>query len=156
MLGFRVIGFAQLGITQAVGQSVSTFDMFVGDRGAIWFKTLRDDVITLSNAPMATHTQIVRLGTLKDGTNIYHVPTSTGLLGETNTSAQAMLVARSSEAAKAPFVGFMAVPPMIRTANPSEFTEQVGVYSRTAAELNPLERYGDQIAVISMTNLPQL
>jgi len=46
------------------------------------------------------------------------------------------------------------VPPMIRTANPSEFTEQVGGYSRTAAELNPLERYGDQIAVISMVNLP--
>ena len=152
----RVIGFAQLGIVQAVGQSVSTFDMFVGDRGAIWFKTLRDDVITLSNAPMATHTQIVRIGTLKDGTNIYHVPTSTGLLAETNTGAEALLVARSTEAAKAPFVGFMAVPPMIRTANPSEFTEQVGVYSRTAAELNPLERYGDQIAVISMTNLPAL
>lgn len=150
----RVLGFAKLGITQAVGQSVSSFDLFVGDRGAIWFQTLRDDVITLTNAPMATHTQIVRIGTLKDGTNVYQVPTSSGLLTETTTTTQALLVARSSEAAKSPFVGFMAVPPMIRTANPSEFTEQVGGYSRTAAELNPLERYGDQIAVISMVNLP--
>jgi len=152
----RIHGFAKLQIAQVVGQSVSSFDMFVGDRGAIWFGTLRDDVITLSNTPPATHTQIVRIGTLKDGTNVYHVPTSTGLLNETNTSAQTLLVARSTEAAKAPFVGFMAVPPMIRTANPSEYTEQVGVYSRTAAELNPLERYGDQIAVINMTNLPAL
>lgn len=152
----KTLAFAGLKISQTVGQSVNSFDLFVGNRGAIWFKTLRDDVFNASSQPLASHNQIVRIGSMKDGTNVYHVPSSTGLLSETNTSAELLMVARSAEAAKSQFVGHMPVPPMIRSANPSEFTEQIGGYMRTAAELNPLKRYGDQVAVISMINLPQV
>lgn len=153
----KTLQFGILKICQASGQSVTSLDLFVGDKASSLFKTMDSSVFIQAPTPTGGHNQIVRIGTMvASGINVYHVPSSSGLLAEGDTSAELLLVARSAEAAKSPFVGHMPVPPMIRTANPSEFTEQIGVYSRVCAEINPIGRYGDQIAVIEMTNLQRV
>ena len=154
----KTLSLATLKINQTTGVGASTFDLFVSDVGAVLITNMNDDKFDRANTSFATHTNIVRLGSLKDGTNVYHVPTSSGLLTDAadNTTTEMLLVARSTEAAKSTFVGHMPVPPMVLTANPDPFVSVIGVYSRIAAELNPISRFGDQVCLISVINIPPL
>jgi hypothetical protein len=150
----KVIKKAKTDINKTVGASATEFDLFVTDRAAHLFCTMSGDMFVQTGAQIGIHTQIVRMGRLSEGTNVYYVPDSARVLTETDTSSQIMIVARGGEAAKATFVGHMPVPPMVRTANPSAFNENVGIFGRFAAKFNPLSRFADQIAVINMINLP--
>lgn len=150
----KVINQARADINTTVGASAIDFDLFVTDKAAHLFSCMNGDVYTQTGASIGIHTQIVRIGRLSNGTNVYYVPKSARILVEDETEAEIMLVARSSEAAKSTFIGHVPVPPMVRTANPSEFEDRVGLFGRFAARLNPLRRFADQIAVINMVNLP--
>lgn len=153
---FKHIELAKLKITQRVGQAAPNYDLFVSDLLSVRFMQLSPDRFIKSGVPVGRHDGIVRLGTLSDGTNVYYVPKSAGLLTDEAQTAQALLIARGNEPAKSPFVGHMPVPPMVRMANPSAFDERWGIYSRVAAEMNPLERFSDQNALIQMNSLPAL
>lgn len=153
---FKHVELGKIKITQRVGQAASAYDLFVSDLLAVRFNQLSPDRFIKSGVPYGRHDGIVRLGTLTDGTNVYYVPKSTGLLTDEAQTAQALLIARGNEPAKSPFVGHMPVPPMVRMANPSAFDERFGLFCRTAAEINPLQRFGDQNCIINCINLPSL
>jgi hypothetical protein len=150
----KIVALARTDINKTVGASATDFDLFVTDRAAHLFMQMNGDMFSQTGAQIGIHTQIVRIGRLADGTNVYYVPDSARVLNEEPTASEIMLIARSSEAAKSAFVGHVPVPPMVREANPDEFKTQVGVFGRFAARMNPLRRFADQIAVINMTNLP--
>lgn len=153
---FKHIELAKLKITQRIGQAPAAYDLFVSDLMSVRFNQLPPERFIKSGVSIGRHDGIVRMGTLSDGTNVYYVPKSAGLLADAAQSGELMLTARGSEPAKAPFVGHMPVPPMVRMANASAFDERYGMFCRVAADINPLERFGDQNAIISCTNLPAL
>lgn len=150
-----VLGQAKIAINKDVGNSISTFDMYCTDKGSILFGRLAElkgytEIPNIVGAADA----ITRIGYFDDGTNVYHVPSQNGLFTETTTTAEVMVIGRSSEPAKSMFVGFTAVPPILRDYDVSAFEVGVAIYSRNAADINPLSRFGQQVAVINMTNLP--
>lgn len=139
-----------LGATGSAG-----FDLFVGDNGAAFFGLLPADFYTPTDVSIGVGDQIARVGQLRGGINVYHVPNMAGLLRESAGTTQALLVPRSTRPMTAAFVGHTAVPPMVITGNGiDQFDQAVGIYSRTAAELNPISRYADQCAVINFINMP--
>jgi hypothetical protein len=150
-----VLAQAKHAINKDVGNSISTFDVYCTDKGSILFGRLAElkgytEIPNIVGAADA----ITRVGYFDDGTNVYHVPAQNGLFTETTTAAEVMVIARSSDPAKSMFVGFTAVPPILRDYDVSAFEVGVAIYSRNAADINPLSRFGQQVAVISMTNLP--
>lgn len=152
----KTLDFAMLGIKRDAGTGANTFDMFVSSRGAILLRTLSGDIFTPTTTPFGVHGQIVRIGSFNDGTNVYYVPDSAELLNETATSVEALLVARSAEPAKSTIVGHTPVPPMILEGKPDPFKTVLGIYARVAGELNPIDRYADQAAVINLLDLPRV
>lgn len=142
-------------IAMRSNSSPAGFDVFVGDNGAILFNRLADTAgySAVVGFSFASDT-ISRIGQFADGTNVYHVPSNAGLLTETSTAGQFLVVARHSDPAKACIVGHVAVPPMMVEYNADPFEQGAGVYSRSAGELNPIARFADQSAVIEAINLP--
>lgn len=142
-------------ISMRSNSSPAGFDVFVGDNGAILFNRLAGvtGYSAVAGFSFATDT-ISRIGQFEDGTNVYHVPGNAGLLTETSTAGQFLVVARHSDPAKACIVGHVAVPPMMLEYQADPFEQGAGVYSRVAGELNPIARFADQSAVIEAINLP--
>lgn len=150
-----VLSQAKIAINKDVGNSISTFDLYCTDKGSVLFGRLAElkgytEIPNIVGAADA----ITRIGYFDDGTNVYHVPAQIGVFTETSTAAEVMVIARSSDPAKSMFVGFTAVPPILRDFDPTAFEQGVAIYSRNAADINPLSRFGQQVAVINMTNLP--
>ena len=150
------IAMAQLQIRQASGGATVGFDLFVGDSGAIFFQCMPREFFTLTNTPLAGHNEIVRLGTLNNGTNVYHSPNSNGVITEGDKTSMGVLVGRGNEPVRNPFLSHTASPMQVLEARPDPFEVVVGAHARIAADVNPLERYADQVAVIEMINLPSL
>lgn len=146
---------AKISINTTVGNSVNAFDIYCTDKAAILFGRLSEipGYTTVGNTFGAADA-ITRIGQFDDGTNVYHVPSDSGLFTEGSTTAEIMVIGRSTDAAKAMFVGFTAVPPILRDFDPTAFEQGVAIYSRNAADINPLSRFGEQVALIDMTNLP--
>lgn len=148
---------AKQSIAMATNSSPAGFDLYVGNNGAILFSRLtsNDGYSAVSGFTYGTDA-ITRIGQFEDGINVYHVPGNASLLTESSTAAQFMLVARASDPAKAAIVGHVAVPPMMLEYNADPFEQGAGVYARVAGELNPIDRFADQSAIIRATNLPTL
>lgn len=130
-------------------------DIFVTDKMSVLFDNLADDthyrkIASAVGAP----NQIVRIGSIDGNINVYHVPADSGLLKEVGDAAEIMIVGRGAEAVRNPFVGFVTTPLTVRESNTVDFEDGVTVQGSQASELNPLERFADQIVVIHVTNLP--
>ncbi|GAA5003339.1 hypothetical protein GCM10023206_06950 [Acinetobacter puyangensis] len=151
----KFIQFAKLKIRQASGGATVRFGLYVGDLGAVFFNQLDSSVFTKTGAT-ASWGEIVRIGTLNDGTDVYHTPTAQGVVIEGVNAAEIMLVGNGNEPARNPMVGTITQPPIFREAKPDTRDIQFGLHAQMAAELNPLERYADQVALIEMINLPAL
>ena len=130
-------------------------DIFVTDKMSVLFDNLADDthyrkIASAVGAP----NQIVRIGSLDGGVNVYHVPADSGLLKEVDDAAEIMIVGRGAEPVRNPFVGFVTTPMTVRESNTVDFEDGVTIQGSQASELNPLERFADQVVVIHVTNLP--
>lgn len=148
------LDLAKLSIRQATGSN-SGFTLYVGNKGTVYFNQLDASIFKKTGAT-AAFGEIVRIGTLSDGTDVYHAPTEYGLLAEEGNAVEALLVGRGSEPTRNPFVGTITEAPTFREAKPDSRDVEFGSRAQMAAELNPLSRYADQVAVISLINLPTL
>ena len=72
------------------------------------------------------------------------------------TTAFALIAPRPIQPAQAQFVGMIAVPPMVLTSKADAFEEDIAIYSRMAADVNPIPRYRNQCMILEMINLPAL
>lgn len=144
----------KLMIANKVGGSSAGYDFFVTDNAAILISHISGDRFIRTGSQIGTDTAIVLIGRFNDGTNVYYVPKSSGLFEETGSTSEGLLLPRSADPIKAPFVGFTVTPPIMREALANPFERTVGVWAKEGADLNPLSRYSDQAVLIELTNLP--
>lgn len=153
------LGQARTRLSTAINMAIGGYDVYVSTRGAVFFSALGGENYEPTDAAYGDQYSIYRIGRLKNtGANVYYVPDSLGVFDESSsdTTAHALVVPRPNVPTQAPFVGFVAVPPMILSSSADAFTKDVAVYSRMAAEVNPLPRYSNQFILIEMINLPAL
>jgi hypothetical protein len=147
---------AKLGIVQDSGGATVGFDLYVGDTAKIFFAQLSSDKMPVKTGATAGHGQIVRIGTLADGTNVYHVPSSAEVLTEAGQAFEMLLIGRGNEPVRNPFIGFTEMPLTVSEATPDPREQLIALIGSQAAELNPLDRYADQFALINAINMPKL
>jgi hypothetical protein len=153
------LGIARTRLSTAINIAVGAYDLYVSDRGQAFFSGLGGEHYEPTGESAGDQYSVYRIGKLKtSGANVYYVPKSMGVFNETGatTTAHALLVPRAMIPAQAPFVGMVAVPPMVMTSNGNAYEKYVAIYSRTAAEVNPIPRFANQFMLIEMTNLPAL
>lgn len=169
---------AVMGINTASCNAATGYDLYVSGSMAVLFDTLPDDTRYVpTNAAVGANNQIVRIGTLQGSINIYSVPETkdfklfeSGFMNmtidhdPTTTAddetvevsfAEMLLVARNSEAAKSIFVGHTPCPVIAREYTAEKFKSGVLYFSRQCAEVNPINLYSNQAAVIRVINLPK-
>lgn len=133
----------------------SGHDIYVSDKMAVVFDNLSDDThYKKVSSSVGSPNQITRIGSIDGNINVYHVPKASKLLVEDGNAAEIMLIGRSGEAVRNPFVGFVCMPMTVRESNVVDFEQGVTIQANQASELNPLERFADQCVVIEVTNLP--
>lgn len=152
----KYIEAAKTGIVQDSGGATVGFDLYVGDSAKVFFAQLSSDKMPTKTGATAGHGQIVRIGTLTDGTNVYHVPSSAEALVESEQAFEMLLVGRGSEPVRNPLVGFIEMPLTVSEATPDPRETLLGLIGSQAAELNPLDRYADQFALLNALNMPKL
>ena len=152
----KYIALSQLQIRQTTGGATVGFDLYVGDTAAIFFSTLPRDYFTPTNTPLAGHNEIVRIGTLSNGTNVYHSPNSNGVAIEADKTANIVLVGRGNEPMRNPFIGHTASSFQVLEARRDPLEFSLAAHARLAFDVNPIARYADQVAVINMINLPSM
>lgn len=151
----KYISYLKNKINQDTGSVTTSWDLYVGDTAQVFFSMLSADKMQKTGA-VAGHNQVVRIGTLNDGTNVIHVPTSARLLAEGSQSFEMELVGRGNEPVRCPFVGFIAVPLIIKQATPDARLAKFIAMGSQAAEQNPIDRYADQVGVVRCINMPNL
>lgn len=136
----------------------SGVDIIVGDNAAIWLGiTAEGSRLTRVPGADLNNQSMTKVATYADGTNLYHIPTSSGVLGpEDATTATIMVVTRGSRPEFCPFVGHVAVPAMFLSFASREFEVGGGYYGRSAAELNPCEQFSSGVYLIDLINMPAL
>ncbi len=152
------LGMARAKLSESLNRPIAGVDVYVGMLGAAVFNAMSEKVYTPTNLSYGDESSIYRIGTLSDGTNVYFVPRSLAVFDETasTTTATALMLPRATSPATAPFVGHTAVAPMVLSAAPDAFEQQVAVYSRTAAERNPHQDFCNQGMLIQLINIPNL
>ncbi|NUF43104.1 hypothetical protein [Acinetobacter pittii] len=149
------VSSAKVMINKLLDVVPSGHDIFVTDKMSIVFDNLSEDThYKKITSAVGSPNQITRIGSIDGNINVYHVPADSGLLYEKDNSAEIMIVGRSSEAVRNPFVGFVTSPMTVRESNTVDFESGVTIQATQASELNPLERFADQCVVIQVTNLP--
>ena len=153
----QYLDIARTRLSEKLNFGVAGYDIYVSKKGASFFGGMGATEYEATNAPYGDSVTIHQVGTLK-GSNaaVYFVPDSMYVFNEKfdDASARALIVPRPISPAQAPFVGFTAVPPMLLTATPDAYEREVDVYSRGAADVNPVEKYSDQFILLEMLNLP--
>ena len=147
---------AKQDIIQDTGGATVGFDLYVGDSAKIFFAQLSSDKMPVKTGATAGHGQIVRIGTLSDGTHVYHVPSSAGVLVQADQTFEMLLAGRGSEPVRNPLVGMIEMPLTVKEATPDPRETLIALIGSQAAELNPLDRYADQFAVLNAINMPKL
>lgn len=145
-------------LSRVINMPIAGYDIYVSDNAAAYFTGMDDKDFESTGEAYGDQFSIYRIGRLrKNGVNVYYVPESMGVFDETSDVAGfALLAPRATVPAAAPFVGMIAVPPMILTSSPDAFEKDVAVYSRMGAEVNPLPRYNNQFVLIEMLDLPSI
>lgn len=152
---FKYIDKVILDIAHRSGGTTSMYDLVVGDNGSLFFKQLPAEKFTPTGAFASSYGEMVRIGSTPDGKNVYHSPNPQQIISESDTTSEILVIGRSAQPVRNPFVGFIATPPTVVSAQPvSEFETNCGVHANMAAEQNPLPRYAKQLGVVEMSNLP--
>lgn len=151
-------------ITHDTAHAPSGFDIYVTGSLSTLMRSMADDTnFVPSGITLGAPNSMVRLGS-RGTDNYYYVPPSAGVVEEGEvtlagsivaTFAEMLIVARNEQAAKAVFIGHVAVPVVTGDVQAVMFEQGVTFYTRQAAELNKNKRFGRQISVLRIINLPK-
>lgn len=153
------LGKARTRLSTAINAAIGGYDIYVSDRAAAFFSGMGAENYESTGVAFGDQYSVYRIGRLKaSNANVYYVPASMGVFNESAdlTTARALIVPRPMQPAQAQFVGMIAVPPMVLTSKADAFEEDIAIYSRMAADVNPIPRYRNQCMVIEMINLPAM
>lgn len=149
------ISMGKVNINKILDVVPSGHDIYVTDKLSVLFDNLADDThYKKFSTAVGAPNQITRIGQIGTSINVYHVPEDAKLLTEVSDSSELMLVGRSGDPVRNPFVGFTTVPFTVRESNTQDFVAGVTIEGTQAADINPLDRFADQCFVVQVTNLP--
>lgn len=143
--------------------SPSGFDVYVTGSLSTLVKTLADDTNFIpTGLTLGAPNNIVRIGS-RGTDNYYYVPETLSVLdegeqtvGQTQVSfGEILVVARNAEAAKSVFVGHIAVPVVTDEVKATVFEKGVEFYTRQASEMNKNSRFGGQVGLLRVLNVPK-
>lgn len=138
------------------------FDIYVTGKMSTLVKTLADDTNFIPTAvPHGLPNQLIRLGS-RGSDHFYYIPPTASVLSEKEVTinnkavmeSDTLIVPRHDQAAKSPFIGHIAVPITTQDLTSEAFKKGVTVFGRMACKLNPNERFGNQVWVLKVRNLP--
>jgi hypothetical protein len=134
------------------------FDVYVTGTLSTLMKSLADDTNFIpTGLTMGLPNSIVRIGS-RGSDNFYYVPEEAEILTEVTVqgkvASEMLIVARNGEPAKSVFVGHIAVPVLTDDVLANAFEKGVQFYTRQACEMNKNNRFGGQVFVLKVLNLP--
>ena len=141
----------------------SGFDIYVTGSVSTLVKTLADDTNFIpTGLTLGAPNNIVRIGS-RGSDNYYYLPSDLEILeeGEKQVAGQSvaysemLITARNAEPAKSVFVGHIAVPVVTDDVRAVAFESGVQFYTRQACEMNRNTRFGSQVAVLQVLNVPK-
>lgn len=150
-------------ITGKASHAPAGFDIYVSGSLGTLMKILADDTNFIpTGLTLGAPNNIVRIGS-RGSDNYYYLPSELGVLqegevdvGGTPTAfAEALVTARNPEAAKSVFVGHIAVPVVTDDVRAAAFKSGVQFYTRQACQMNKNQRFGSQVALLQVLNLPK-
>lgn len=149
------ISAGKVNINKLLDVVPSGHDIYVTDKLSVLFDNLADDThYKKFSTAVGAPNQITRIGQIGQNINVYHVPEDAQLLTEVGAAGEIMLVGRSGDPVRNPFVGFTTTPFTVRESKTQDFVAGVTIEAVQAADINPLDRFADQCVVIQVTNLP--
>jgi hypothetical protein len=145
----------------------SGFDHYVSGSLGTLVRVLADDTNFIpSGLTLGMPNSIVRLGA-RGTDNYYYIPSAAGVVAEGELIikvggvdksvryGEILTIARNEQAPKAVFVGHIAVPVLTDDVRSQVFEQGVTFYTRQACQTNRNARFGGQVAVTQVLNLPQ-
>lgn len=142
------------------------FDVYVTGTLSTLMKSLADDTNFIpTGLTVGTPNNIVRIGS-RTTDNFYYLPEGMNVLTETGeafdpadpsgtaTASEMLIIARNGEPAKSVFVGHIAVPVLTDDVRANAFESGVQFYTRQACEMNKNNRFGGQVFVLKIYNMP--
>lgn len=150
-------------IVERTSHVPSGYDIYVTGSMSTMVKTLADDTnFVPSGLTLGAPNNIVRIGS-RGTDNYYYLPSTLNILeegeedvgGVSVTFGEVLIVARNAEAAKSVFVGHIAVPVVTDDVKAVPFEKGVTFYTRQACEANKNERFGGQVGLLRVLNLPK-
>lgn len=164
-------------INEASAHTPSGFDIYVTGTLSTVVKSLADDTNFIpTGLTLGSPNSITRIGS-RGTDNYYYIPQSADVLEEgeisvvvgqdvsdplapvdiveTLTSSDMLIIGRNEVAAKSVFIGHIAVPVITEDVRAKSFEQGLTVYSRQAAQMNRDKRFGRQVGLLRVTNLPK-
>lgn len=154
-------------MTQDTAHAPSGYDIYVTGSLSTLMRSLADDTnFVPSGITLGAPNSMVRLGS-RGTDNYYYIPSTADVIAEGEeviddngnqvivTFAEMLIVARNEMAAKAMFIGHVAVPVITGDVQAVAFEQGVTFYTRQAAEVNKNKRFGRQASLLRVLNLPK-
>lgn len=145
----------------------SGFDHYVSGSLGTLVRVLADDTNFIpSGLTLGMPNSIVRIGS-RGTDNYYYIPADAGVVieGELSISVggqptsvrygEILTIARNEQAPKAVFIGHIAVPVLTDDVRSQVFEQGVTFFTRQACQTNRNPRFGGQVAVTQVLNLPK-
>lgn len=138
------------------------FDIFVTGAMGTMARTLADDTNFIpSGLTLGAPNNIARIGS-RTTDNYHYLPEEAGVLefgedvvnGQNVHFSEILIVARNGVPAKSQFVGHIPVPVVTEDVRATMFENGVTFYTRQVAQMNRNKRYGSQVGVLKVFNLP--
>lgn len=152
---FKILDIAKSDMIKKTAGSTVGVNILVSDKVKHLLATLSPDKYTQTGASAKYH-EIVRVGTLSNGIDVYHTPSEHGIITEGDNTAEIMMMGIANEPAKSLFVGTIVEAPIMQQIQID--TREITMMSHLdmVADVNPNERYAQQVALIELINLPTL
>lgn len=149
-------------IIERTGHKPDGFDIYCTGSLSTLMKVLANDTnFVPSSLTFGLPTEITRIGS-KGQDNYYYVPEGAGIVvegevtinNETSQFGELLVIGRNAVPAKSVFVGHTAVPVITKDVTSEDFVQGVWYMSRSAAQVNEIARYADQVEILHVMNLP--
>lgn len=154
-------------IIEKASSQPSGFDHYVSGSLGTLVRVLADDTNFIpSGLTLGMPNSIVRVGS-RGTDNYYYIPSDAGVVIEgeieitvgsqpkTVKYGEILTIARNEQAPKSVFVGHIAVPVLTDDVRSQVFEQGVTFYTRQACQTNRNSRFGGQVALTQVINIPQ-
>ncbi len=152
---FKVVDIAKSDMIKKTAGATVSVNILVSDNVKHLLATLPPDKYVQTGASAKYH-EIVRVGTLSNGMDVYHTPSEHGIITEGNNTAEIMMMGIANEPAKSLFVGTIVEAPVMERMQVDTREITMMAHLDMVADVNPNEYYAQQVALIELINLPTL